>query len=319
MITRRGFLRGSAAAAGTLALGRGVFGLEQAQGQAGTASNALQTLRIAGNDTPIQVTKVTDTIFLLRGVGGNMVVQTGPDGKLLIDSSVATAAPAVLRAVEKLGAHPLRILINTCWLFDHTDGNAAIHESGAFIIAHENTRARLSTPQTVKIFNLSLPASPTAALPQLTFPEDDKLYLNNDELDLIHTPNAHTDSDIFIHFVNGNVIHAGDLWSNGTYPLIDESSAGTVNGMIRGVDQILTIVDDRTRIVPGHGPVGDKGALQKYRDMLSTVANRIEKLKIAGQSLQQVIAAKPTADYDAAWGRGLMTPEMFVTVIYNTL
>lgn len=310
------------AAAGTLALDRAVFASQQAQGQPAAASappNLLQTLRIAGGDTPIQVSKLTDTISLLRGVGGNMVLQIGPDGKLLIDSSVATAAPALLRVVERIGAHTLKMLINTCWLFDHTDGNAAMHEAGAFIIAQENTRLRLSTPQTVKIFNLSLSASSTEALPQLTFPENDKLYVNNDELDMVHTPDARTDSDIFIHFVNANVVHAGDLWCNGTYPLIDESSGGTVNGMIRGVDEVLGVADDRTKIVPGHGAPGDKRALQKYRDMLSTVANRIEKMKISGQSLEQVIAAKPTADFDATMGHGMMTPELFVTVIYNTL
>jgi cyclase len=266
-------------AAGTLALHHAAFASQQAVPSA--PLNPLQTMRLAGGDTPIQVAKLTDTIFLLRGVGGNMVLQTGPDGKLLIDSSVATAASAVLRAVEKVGAHSLKMLINTCWLFDHTDGNAAMHEAGALIIAQENTRLRLSTPQTIKLLNLSLPASPTAGLPQLTFPDNEKLYFDNDELDMIHTPNAHTDSDIFIHFVNGNVIHTGDLWFNGSYPFIDESSGGTVNGMIRGVDQILALADDKTKIVPGHGPLGDKRALGKYRDMLTTAANRIEKLKIA--------------------------------------
>jgi glyoxylase-like metal-dependent hydrolase (beta-lactamase superfamily II) len=115
------------------------------------------------------------------------------------------------------------------------------------------------------------------------------------------------------------VIHTGDLWFNGFYPLIDDSTGGTVNGMIQGVDQVLALADDKTKIVPGHGPLGDKRALQKYRDMLSTVANRIEKLKIAGQTLDQVIAAKPTADLDGAWGSGRMTPDLFVTVVYNTL
>jgi glyoxylase-like metal-dependent hydrolase (beta-lactamase superfamily II) len=143
--------------------------------------------------------------------------------------------------------------------------------------------------------------------------------VNNDELDMVHTPNAHTDSDIYIHFVNGNVIHTGDLFFNGVYPMIDASSGGTINGMIRAVDEVLGIADDRTKIVPGHGPLGDKRALQKYRDMVSTVANRIEKLKITGQSLQQVIATKPTADYDATMGHGMMTPDLFVTVIYDTL
>jgi glyoxylase-like metal-dependent hydrolase (beta-lactamase superfamily II) len=279
----------------------------------------MQSMRAAGATTPIKTAKLTDTIFLLQGVGGNMVAQIGPDGKLLIDSSVATASRAIVQTLGKLNGSPLKLLLNTHWHFDHTDGNAALHDAGAFIIAQENTRLRLSTPQKMKLFNLDFPASPTGGLPQLTFVDSEKLYFDNDELDMVHAPNAHTDSDIFVHFVSGNVIHTGDLWFNGFYPLIDDSTGGTVNGMIQGVDQVLALADDKTKIVPGHGPLGDKRALQKYRDMLSTVANRIEKLKIAGQTLDQVIAAKPTADLDGAWGSGRMTPDLFVTVVYNTL
>jgi cyclase len=323
MMTRRGFLKGSAMAAltGPLTQRSALASLLQNPQTpvAPAPSNFIQSMRAQGATTPIQTTKLTDTIFLLQGVGSNMVAQIGPDGKLLIDSSVATAAPSILHTLDKLGPRPLKFLINTHWHFDHTDGNAALHLAGAFIIAQENTRVRMSAPQTIKLLNLSIPAAPTAALPQLTFPETDKLFVNNDELDLIHAPNAHTDSDIYIRFVNGNVIHTGDLWFNGYYPIIDPDSGGTINGMIRAVDEILGIADDRTKIVPGHGPAGDKRALQKYRDMLSTVANRVEKLKISGQTLQQVIAAKPTADFDAALGHGMMTPELFVTVIYNTL
>ena len=261
-------------AAGTLALQRAAFASWPGQQPAPPApppNSLMQSMRAAGATTPIQITKLTDTIFLLQGVGGNMVAQIGPDGKLLIDSSVATAAPALLHTLEKLNARSLKLLINTHWHFDHTDGNAALHDAGAFIIAQENTRLRLSTPQKMRLFNLDFPASPTGGLPQLTFVDSEKLYFDNDELDMVHAPNAHTDSDIFVHFVNGNVIHTGDLWFNGFYPVIDDSTGGTVNGMIQGVDQVLAIADDRTKIVPGHGPLGDKRALQKYRDMLSTV------------------------------------------------
>ncbi len=309
-------------AAGTLALQRAAFASWPGQQPAAPApppNSLMQSMRAAGATTPIQVTKLTDTIFLLQGVGGNMVAQTGPDGKLLIDSSVATAAPALLHTLEKLGTRSPKVLINTHWHFDHTDGNAALHDAGAFIIAQENTRLRLSTPQKMRLFNLDFPASPTGGLPQLTFVDNEKLFFDNDELDMIHAPNAHTDSDIFVHFVNGNVIHTGDLWFNAFYPVIDDGTGGTVNGMIQGVDKVLAIADDRTKIVPGHGSLGDKRALEKYRDMLSTVANRIEKLKIAGQTLEQVVAAKPTADLDSAWGSGRMTPDLFVTVVYNTL
>lgn len=313
--------------AGTLALERGPLAQAGQNPPAGPATaqaanqlqNLLQQMRNQASSTPIQTSKVTDTIFLLQGVGGNMVAQIGPDGKLLVDSSMATASHALLQVLSKIGPNSLKLVINTCWLFDHTDGNAALHEAGAFIIAQENTRLRLSAPQKIPLLNLSLNSAPNAALPQLTFAESDKLYFDNDHLEMLHVPNAQTDSDIFVHWINANVIHTGDLFLNGSYPLIDGNSGGSVNGLIRGVDQVLEVADDKTKIVPGHGPQGDKRSLGKYRDMLATVANRIEKMKIAGQSLQQVLAAKPTSDLDAAWGHGSISPEIFVTGIYNTL
>ncbi|MBW4026014.1 MAG: MBL fold metallo-hydrolase [Acidobacteria bacterium] len=281
--------------------------------------NLVQQLRAAGPTTPVKVTKLRDTLFLLQGVGGNMVAQTGPDGKLLIDASVDTAAHQVKQALDSLGSQPLKLLINTHWHFDHTSGNAAMHDAGAFIIAQENTRLRLSTPQEIRFYGLSFPPAATSALPQAVFPEEEKVFFDNDELDLTHAPAAHTDSDIYIHFVNGNVIHTGDLWFNGFYPLIDDGTGGTINGMIRGVDACLELADDRTKIVPGHGALGDKAALKTYRDMLTTIANRVEKLKLAGETLQQAVAAKPTADLDPIWGKGNITPDGFVTLVYKTL
>lgn len=324
MMTRRGFLRGSAiAAAGTLAPENAAFAWSGQNPPTGQTPNQqpslLQTMRNAASSTPIQTTKVTDTIFLLQGVGGNMAAQIGPDGKLLIDSGMATATRALLQALSKIGASSLKLLINTCWLFDHTDGNAALHDAGAFIIAQENTRLRLAAPQKIPLLNVSLNSAPNSALPQLTFADSDKLYVNNDHVEMVHVPNAQTDSDIFVHWMNANVIHTGDLYYNGSYPLIDGNSGGTINGLIRGVDQVLEIMDDKTKIIPGHGPQGDKRSLQKFRDMLATVANRIERAKISGHSLEQVLAAKPTADLDATWSHGSISPETFVTGIYNTL
>jgi glyoxylase-like metal-dependent hydrolase (beta-lactamase superfamily II) len=318
MTTRRDFLAHSAmAAASMLVLRNSLLAQQDTSDQ--VQQSLLQSMRAAAASAAIQTVKLTDTIFLLQSVGANILVLIGPDGQLLIDSGMATAAPHLLQALKKLGPHPLKLLVNTSWLFDHTDGNAAMHAAGAFIVAQENVRTRLSAAQKIPMLNLDLPSAPASALPQATFTDGQKLYFNNDELDLIHAPNASTDSDIFVHFVNANVIHAGELWFNDAYPIIETISGGTINGMLQGVDQVLQLADDRTKIVPSHGKPGSKTALAAYREMLADVANRVEKMKISGQTLQQVLAAHITADLDAKWGHGEMTPDMFVAAVYNTL
>jgi cyclase len=334
MKTRRDFLirTGIATAAAWLAP-RGILA-QEASGSAGSGQNPAETntnpavqpnpdlpqeLRTAAANEKIKTTRLTDTIFLLQGVGGNVVCQIGPDGKLLIDSGISTGTHHLLEAMEKLDEHRLKLLVNTHWHFDHTDGNAEMHLEGAFIIAQENTRLRLLKPQVLQVYDAHFPAAPDAALPQETFPETETLWVNNDQLDLVHTPDAHTDSDIFIHFNKGNVIHTGDLWFNGMYPLIDTGTGGTINGMIRGVDQVLALADERTKIVPGHGAVGDKAALQQYREMMVLVADRVEKLKASGDTVDQAVAAKPTADLDAAWAKGTIKPNTFVALVYDSL
>jgi glyoxylase-like metal-dependent hydrolase (beta-lactamase superfamily II) len=321
MITRRNFLANSViAAASTLALRNSLFAAQADEAaQDNGQQTLLQSMRAAAAVATIETTKLTDTLFLLQGVGANVVAFVGPDGKLLIDAGMATGSRRLLEALTKLAPHPLKLLINTSWLFDHTDGNAALHLAGAFILAQENTRLRLAGPRKIPMFNLDLPSAPASALPQQTFSDREKLYFDNDELDLVHAPNASTNSDVFVHFVNANVIHTGELWFNSAYPLIETSSGGTINGMIQGVDQILELADDQTKIVPSHGKPGSKTDLAAYRQMLTTIANRVEKLKIAGQTLDQVIAANVTADLDKEWSHGEMTPTMFLTAVYTTL
>jgi cyclase len=247
------------------------------------------------------------------------VTQIGPDGKLLIDSSVDTAAPQLKASLASLGPKPLKLLINTHWHFDHTDGNAAMHEAGAMILAQENTRLRLSQPQRVAALGLDFPAAADSALPQQVFQDRAHMFFNNDELRLVHLLPAHTDSDIYILFKTANVIHAGDIWFNGTYPLIDDSSGGRIDGMVRASSELVSLADNDTKIVPGHGPLGTKAQLTEYRDMLVAVRDRVQGLKRSGRSMQDAIAAKPTSDLDKQWGTGSMTPDLFVQQVYKTL
>lgn len=274
----------------------------------------------AGANAKLTTTRLRDNLYMISGSGGNMAVLDGPDGKVLIDSSFSTTAPHLKQALAAISSNPLKLLINTHWHFDHTSGNAAMHEYGAMILAHENTRKRLSTPQNMSVLGMYFDPSPADALPQQTFKQDFELYFNNQQLSLSHYKPAHTDSDLYIHFPDSNVIHIADTWFNGFYPLIDYTSGGNIHGMIAAAERSLALVDSETKILPGHGPLGNKTALQKYHDMLATARDRVQKLKSSGKTIDEAVAAKPTTDLDAVWGGGGPSgSDGFVKQVYLTL
>jgi cyclase len=288
------------------------------QGPAQPADMVAQ-MRARMATVPLQSLKLRDNLYMLYGPGGNMVALNGADGKVLVDSSYSTVAPKLREALDSMGSAPLKILINTHWHFDHTDGNQALHEAGALIVAHENTRKRLSAPQFMAALNLHFDAAPPAAWPQQTFTDGTTLYFNNEQLRLGYFAPAHTDTDIYVHYANSNVLHMGDIWFNGFYPLIDASTGGSINGMIAAAAQGIKMADAETKIVPGHGPLGDQAGLTKYHDMLVTARDRVKTQKDVGKSLAEVTAAKPTADLDGQWGNGFIKPDLFVNLVYSTL
>jgi glyoxylase-like metal-dependent hydrolase (beta-lactamase superfamily II) len=288
---------------------------------AAVTANAAPAHADAAN-TPIKSTKLYDNVFLLQGQGGNMALQTGPDGNLLIDSSFAPAVPRIREAIAAVNSGAPAApgtLINTHWHGDHTGGNEGLHASGFTIVAHQQTRERLSTPQTMKLFHSTTPAAPALAWPTVTFEESLHVWRNGDALDLVHFAPAHTDTDIYIHFHKANVLHVGDIWFNRTYPFIDEGTGGTIGGMIRAVEIALALADVGTKIIPGHGPLGSKDELRKYYDFLSTVRNEVAALKSGGASEQEVVAKKPTAEFDASLAPSFMNAETFVGIVYRTL
>lgn len=270
-------------------------------------------------DTPIKTTKLYDNIYLLQGAGGNMALQTGPEGNILIDASYAPAVPRILEAIAALSKDAPFALINTHWHGDHTGGNEGMHAAGYTIIAHQNTRERLSTPQTMKIFNRTVPAAPAGAWPTITFKDALHIWRNGDALDLVHLAPAHTDTDIYIHFPKANVLHVGDIWFNGMYPFIDEGSGGSIGGMIRASEIVLALAGSDTKMIPGHGPLGSKADFQKYHDMLGAIRDKVAALKAAGVSEQETIAKKPTAEFDAAMAKGFMNADTFTGIVYRTL
>jgi glyoxylase-like metal-dependent hydrolase (beta-lactamase superfamily II) len=270
-------------------------------------------------NTPVKITKLYDNVYLLQGAGGNMALQTGPEGNILIDSSYALAVPRILDAIATVSHDRADTLINTHWHMDHTGGNEGLHMAGFTICAHQNTRERLSVPQTMKVLHKVVPASPAGALPTITFDDGLHVWQNGDSLNLVHAAAAHTDSDIYIHFDKAEVLHLGDIFFNGIFPFIDEGTCGTIGGMISAVEKSLALADATTKIIPGHGPLAQKNDLQKYSDMLSAVRDKVSALKNAGASEQEALAKKPTADFDAALGKGFMSGDMFAGIVYRTL
>jgi glyoxylase-like metal-dependent hydrolase (beta-lactamase superfamily II) len=320
LLTRRTLLRSTGALAGAALVHRYAADLWAAQTPAAPAAkagaDALDLRRAEMGKTPIVRTRLADHLELLAGPGGNVLVLHGPDGLLLVDTFVRPAWPQLKSTLDAIGG-PIKTAIDTHWHFDHADNNASLHRAGAVIVAHARTKVRLSEPH--DIIGLHMDPEPADALPAETFTDTRTLTANGDTLTLQYIPPAHTDTDISVRFAKANVLHLGDLFFNGTYPFIDAATGGNINGMVTGAEKALAAVDAQTRIVPGHGPLGDRASLERYRLMLATIRDRVAALKSSGKALPDVQAAKPSASFDADWGKGFMAPDAFVALVYSTL
>jgi glyoxylase-like metal-dependent hydrolase (beta-lactamase superfamily II) len=270
-------------------------------------------------DTKIQTVPVADGIWMLVGEGGNIGVSAGEDGVFLIDDQFAPLTERIKAAIAGISDRPIRFLINTHWHGDHTGGNENLGKEGVVIVAHDNVRKRMSQENFMAAFNMTVPAAPKAALPVITFNDTVTFHLNGQEIRALHQEHAHTDGDSVLHFVQANVIHTGDIWFNGLYPFIDAASGGSVDGVIGAVEALLAVANPETRIIPGHGPVGDEKALEAYLTMLKDARGRVQKLIDAGRTLEEIQAAKPLADYDETWGKGFLKPENFLGVLHGSL
>jgi glyoxylase-like metal-dependent hydrolase (beta-lactamase superfamily II) len=213
----------------------------------------------------------------------------------------------------------VRFVINTHWHFDHVGGNENFGKAGAVILAHGNVRKRMSTTQLVKMFNREVPPSPHIALPVVTFESDVTVHYNDEELYVFHVDNAHTDGDGLILFRKANVLHTGDTLFNGSYPFIDVDSGGSIDGMIASADKVLTMVNEQTKLIPGHGPLATPKDLKAFRDMLATLRDNVARLIREGKSLEDTITAAPTKDLDPVWGKGFLKPEQVVQMVYMDL
>jgi glyoxylase-like metal-dependent hydrolase (beta-lactamase superfamily II) len=315
--SRRQLLKTAAALGGSALVARALpASLGSVLAQA-AAPDPLAAMRRQMGAAPIEMTPLSKTLTMLSGPGGNILVLHGPDGKVVVDSFVQPAWPRLKETLDGIGSAPLALLVDTHWHFDHADNNGQFRRAGAIIVAHENTRTRLS--QTHELLGMHLDPAPAAALPTETFAASHQLHANGETIDLGHVPAAHTDTDIYVRYARANVLHLGDVYFAGMYPFIDAGTGGRIDGMIEGASLGLKMADAATRIVPGHGPLTDRAGLTRYRDMLVDVRDRVRKLKAEGRTLGETVAARPTADLDPTWGQGVLTPDDFVAIVYRTL
>jgi cyclase len=323
--TRREMLRNTAAFASGAFLAQFFPGALRAAGvgygqqEAAPAGDALAAIHARIGGLPIQSQKLAANLTLLSGPGGNVVVLNGPDGKILVDTFLSPAWPKLKENLDGIGNAPVKTVIDTHWHFDHTENNGPLHAAGATIVAHENTKKRMSEAHDLPVLGVHLEPSPADALPQETFATSHRLKGTGESLMMQHFAPAHTDTDIYVLFEKANVIHMGDTFFNGFYPFIDSSTGGKISGMIAAADKILALASKDSKIIPGHGPLGNKEDLTKYRELLVTARDRVQKLKAAGKTAQEAAAEKPFADLDAVWGKGLLNSDQFTQVVYLAL
>lgn len=283
------------------------------------ASAALATLPVAAQQdfskVEIKAQKLNDTTWMLVGSGGNIGLSVGEDAAFIIDDQYAPLSPKITAAIAQITPKPVKFVINTHWHGDHTGGNQSFGKAGSIIVAHDNVRKRLTSEQFIEFFNMRTKPEPREALPVITFAQGLSLHLNGEEVRVIHVPKAHTDGDSIVHFTRSDIVHMGDTYFNGMYPFIDSDTGGSPEGVIAACDQALKVATDKTQVIPGHGPLSNATELKAYRDMLAAVTNKVKALVAQGKKLDEIVAAKPSADYDEKWGKGFVKPDQFAKML----
>src|SRR5688572_22546866 len=263
----------------------------------------------------VKATKVAGSVYMLTGAGGNIGVSVGSDGIVVVDDQYAPLAPKIEAALKTITDQPLRFILNTHYHGDHTGGNEHFGKS-APIVAHENVRKRLASGSTR--LGTTVPPSPAAALPVLTFNDSVTIHLNGEDVRAVHMPHGHTDGDAVIWFTTSNVVHMGDDFFNGTFPFIDLENGGSARGLIANIEKVLKNVPDDAKIIPGHGELSDKAGLKKFLDMLKATSAVVQRGIAAGKTLEQLKAEKVLAEWDSL-GKGFVKTDMFTEFLYTDL
>ena len=269
------------------------------------------------DDVTITTTEVAEGIYMLEGSGGNLGLVAGGDGAFLIDDQFAPLTEKITAAIAKVSEQPIEFVVNTHWHGDHTGGNENFGQAGAHIVAHENVRTRLA--EGLQVEGRNTPPAPAIALPVITFGHEVTFHWNGRKIEARHFEHAHTDGDAIIFIDDGAIIHMGDVFMNGFFAYIDIDSGGDLNGYIAAHKAVLDAAPDDAIIIPGHGPLADKAALQRTHDMLVTVRARVQALIDEGKDEDAAVAAAPLRDLEKDWANGFMSGERMTRIAYRSL
>jgi len=281
------------------------------------AATPYDTINADAAQASITATPLRGGVTLLQGSGGNIGVLPGKDGAFMVDAGIAVSRQKLETALKQLGASRIQYVVNTHWHWDHADGNGWAHEDGAQIVAHPNTAKHLNETLRVEEWGHTFTPVAAAARPTVLVAAQKTMPFGDETVRIRPYVASHTDGDLSVYFTKADVLFTGDTWWNGLYPFIDYKGGGSIDGMIRAANDNLAMASDKTIIVPGHGPAGSRAELTEYRDMLVSIRDRVAKLKQQGKTLDQTIAAKPTEPFDAKWGKAIISPALFTTLVYR--
>jgi glyoxylase-like metal-dependent hydrolase (beta-lactamase superfamily II) len=274
-------------------------------------------INAAAAASPITVHPLRGHVSMLDGSGGNIGVLAGPEGLLMVDAGIAVSQPKIVAALRSIDPGKVRYVINTHWHWDHTDGNGWLRRAGATVIADKQAVRRLT--QTIRVVEWEHTFTPIskAELPNQVLTGDKTLHFDSETVRIRHYQHGHTDDDMSVYFAKANVLQTGDTFWNGMYPFIDYVTGGSIDGAIRAANANLAMAGNNTIVIPGHGPVGNRAQLIEFRDMLVAIRAKVAALKAKGNSLEQVLAAKPSASYDAKWGTSVINGALFTALVYR--